>query len=94
MNEIARKVLVAEENGVTKIFFDENLYKVNKEELTELSLATILNGETTGCDLSRLEYGEIICHTNPARIADSKTKKAVKLLLDYIVQQSISPAES
>jgi len=41
MNEIARKVLVAEENGVTKIFFDENLYKVNKEELTKLSAIQI-----------------------------------------------------
>ena len=93
MDKIPKKILVYEESGITKIFFDENLYKVNKAELSKLSIATILDGETTGCDLSRLEYGEIICHTNPTRIEDQRTKNAVIKLIDYIAQHSLQ-AES
>ncbi len=75
--------------GVIETYFDEKLYRVDKEEMEEIARTTILRGETTGFDLSRVGYGHIRCFYNPVRMDLCQAQAGNKRMLDYIVSRQV-----
>ena len=74
--------------GEINIFFDENLYHVDPIQMSDIALATVLNGETTGFDLTRAEFGHIKCYYNPTRMDLSQAQKGSRRMVEYIASCS------
>lgn len=88
---IDRKILIEGGVGEVKIFFDENLYVVKREDISSQITAAVLNGTLTGANLDDLDYGTIVCKYNPTRIDCFNAIKAVKKITEVI--KASTPAD-
>ena len=86
--EHREKLLVVPGTGRIDIFFDENLYLADLQEMQEIAMATVFAGETTGFDLSRADYGHICCYYNPTRMDLAQAQKGCRRMTDYILSCS------
>lgn len=89
-NAVNKKILIEGGPGEIKIFFDENLYAVNREDVKTSISAAIMNGLLTGADLDGLDYGTIVCKYNPVRVDIFSATIAAKQLAELI--ESCAPA--
>lgn len=82
------KILSVPGTGEINIFFDENLYLIDTNTMSDIAMSTVLNGETTGFDLTRAEFGHIKCYYNPARMDLSRAQKGSRRMINYIASCS------
>lgn len=78
------KILSVPGTGEINIFFDENLYLIDTNTMLDIAMSTVLNGETTGFDLTRAEFGHIKYYYNPTRMDLSRAQKGGRRMIDYI----------
>ena len=69
------KLLIFREPTRTVIAYDFNYYKVNDAMIEKLVRRSMQYGQTIGCDLSRAQFGEIVCHTNPSTISKKMARR-------------------
>jgi hypothetical protein len=81
---IPKKILVEPRLGCYHIFFDENLYSVNPEQIGDIALANYAAGLCTGTDTTDLEVGHIVVKYNPVRIAVTQVIQAVEKIVNAI----------
>jgi len=86
------KLMVADGIGEFKIYFDERIYKVEKEGIITECASHVFGGELSGYDLERLDYGEIVVYYNPIRMDLVRVTKAKDSLVEYIEKQLICAA--
>ena len=78
------RIMVNNVAGAVEIFFDTNLYLVDRERLAEYSTKNYASGKTTDFDLDRVEYGAIVCHFNPTSMDPFLAMEAAEDVVDYI----------
>ena len=67
-----------------EIYFDTNLYNVDRDELAVRAAASQMAGKNSYFDLDRLEYGKIVCHFNPTTMTPFQAMETAKGLVTYI----------
>ena len=77
--------------GVIETYFDEKLYRVNEETMAEIAHSTVLKGETTGFDLTRVGFGHIRCFYNPTRMNLTQAQAGNRRMVDYIASCHATP---
>ena len=83
------RIMVANEIGMVKIFFDERIYNVEKDEMVTECASHVFGGEISGYDIDRIDYGEVILYYNPVRMDDKRIADARKKIVDFIESKSI-----
>ena len=84
------RILFMPSVGRIEIFFDNTLYDVDPQEISDIAMNSILEAEADCFDLSHLEYGVIVCHYNPTRMDLKTAQLGCKSIIDYI--KSCHPA--
>ncbi len=80
----SKKILVEPRLGAYHIYFDENLYTVDPNRISDAALSNFAQGLCTGTDTSDLEVGHIIVKYNPVRIGVEKVVLAVENIVEII----------
>jgi len=84
-------ILVTPGFGEFRIAFNENLYRVDPEQIKNRSTASVLAGDTTGFDLDQIDYGNLVCYYNPVRISPFRAVEATRKMVEYIKSCRVEP---
>ena len=87
-----QKILAVPGTGRIDIHFDENLYKPDGEMLSEMAVATVVDGESKGFDLTRASEGCVVCYFNPTNMTLDQAQKGSKKMIEYIESCSTANA--
>ena len=78
------KVLVIKDTGKVVLFFDDSLFRIEKEK-AELELGSLIfNGSITGYNIERLVYGEITLFYNPFKTEDKWIVNVIDEVISFI----------
>lgn len=84
------RILSIPSTGHIEIFFDNTLYDINPEKVSDIAMDSILEADADYYDLNNLEYGVIVCHYNPTRVDLQTAQLGCKRIIEYI--ESCHPA--